>query len=115
LPETDDEFPEESAPSPAPLALALEDQASAYVQAAKAPATLRAYHTDWAHFRAWCEAHSRDALPATPVTVALYLADHASRHKPAPSTVAWLRSRRFTPRPDFPPLPRSSTPRCPRP
>jgi integrase len=65
------------------LALPLEDRARAYIRAAKSPATLRAYQTDWRHFEAWCRAGGRVALPATPETVALYLADHAPRHKPA--------------------------------
>jgi integrase len=43
----------------------------------------RPYQTDWAHFSVWCGVHGRQELPASPVTVALYLADHASRHKPA--------------------------------
>jgi integrase len=65
------------------LALPLEDRARAYIRAAKSPATLRAYQTDWRHFEAWCVTGVRVALPATPETVALYLADHAPRHKPA--------------------------------
>ena len=51
--------------------------------AAKAPATLRAYRSDWAHFEAWCGAHGADALPASPDTVALYLTDLARVAKPS--------------------------------
>lgn len=61
----------------------LEDRARAYIRAAKSPATLRAYATDWAHFQAWCAAGNWAALPASPETVALYLADGAARHKPS--------------------------------
>ena len=55
----------------------LAEEARAFVGAAKAPATLRAYRSDWAHFQAWCGAHGADALPASPETVALYLTDLA--------------------------------------
>jgi len=49
-------------------------QARAYVDAATAANTRRAYRSDWADFTAWCERHGLTALPATPETVALYLA-----------------------------------------
>ncbi len=52
-------------------------RAEDFVRAAKAPATLRAYRSDWAHFEAWCETHQRLALPAEPTTVALYITDLA--------------------------------------
>lgn len=35
--------------------------------------TLRAYHSDWAHFTAWCAGRQADPLPASPVTVAAYI------------------------------------------
>jgi len=53
----------------------LDERARAYAEAARAPATLRAYATDWRGFTGWCTAHGVDALPATPHTVALFLAD----------------------------------------
>ncbi len=65
---------------PAELAPALTP--AAYLQAARAPNTVRAYRADWAHFTNWC-ARQGDAaagyapLPASPATVALYLAEHA--------------------------------------
>jgi integrase len=49
-------------------------KSKAYQAAADAPATLRAYATDLAHFRAWCEAHGFQPMPATPETVGAYLA-----------------------------------------
>jgi len=61
----------------------LDDRARAYAEAARAPATLRAYAADWRIFTAWCAAHGVDALPATPHTVALFLADLNGR----PSTL----------------------------
>jgi hypothetical protein len=47
------------APDPDPIAA----RARAYVQAAKAPATLRAYRSDWADFTSWCFARGVAALP----------------------------------------------------
>ncbi len=61
----------------------LEERARAYAEAARAPATLRAYAADWRAFSAWCAAQGVDALPATPHTVALFLADLPGR----PSTL----------------------------
>ncbi len=61
----------------------LDERARAYAEAARAPATLRAYATDWRRFTSWCTAHDVDALPATPHTVALFLADLPGR----PSTL----------------------------
>lgn len=45
----------------------------AYVQASRAPNTLRGYRSDWAHFTEWCERHGSLTLPARPETVASYL------------------------------------------
>jgi site-specific recombinase XerD len=63
---------------PAAEMTALVARAEEFVRAAKAPATLRAYRSDWAHFEAWCQRHQFSALPAEPATVALYIADLAS-------------------------------------
>ena len=71
---------------PVPLPASLEAtaaQARAYMEAAKAVNTLRAYRSDWTAFGAWCETHTRQALPASPETVALYLAAAAESLKPA--------------------------------
>ena len=56
-----------------------QERARAYAEAARAPATLRAYAADWRGFSVWCAAHSVDALPASPQTVALFLADLPGR------------------------------------
>jgi hypothetical protein len=56
---------------------ALVERAEEFVRAAKAPATLRTYRSDWAHFEAWCHKHQFSALPAEPTTVALYPTDLA--------------------------------------
>jgi integrase len=71
-----------AATEPSGTALAwpiLRDRARAYAEAARAPATLRAYATDWRAFSTWCAAHAVDALPASPQTVALFLADLTGR------------------------------------
>ena len=64
----------------------LEDQAEAFVRAAKAPSTLRAYRSDWDHFSGWCRQHTLCPLPATPETIALYLTALAATHRPATMT-----------------------------
>lgn len=53
------------------------EAARAYVAAARAPATRRAYASDWRIFAAWCDTRALAALPATPATVAIYLAAEA--------------------------------------
>ena len=54
-------------------------KAKTFVAAAKSPATLKAYRNDWCDFESWCRDHQLPSLPSTPDTVALYLADRASR------------------------------------
>jgi integrase len=61
------------------------DAAQALARRAAAPATLRAYRADWAHYAAWCGAHGFQPVPAAPATVGAYLASLAGTH--APSTV----------------------------
>jgi site-specific recombinase XerD len=53
------------------------EKARSYIHAAKAPATLRAYRTDFEAFIRFCEQHNLPYLPATPTTVALYITDRA--------------------------------------
>ncbi len=54
--------------------------------ASKAPATERAYASDWRDFRAFTASIGRDARPADPETVALYIADLAARGR-RPATI----------------------------
>ena len=61
-------------------------EAQAFARAAKAPSTLRAYASDWRHFVDWCAEQDLSALPASPETVALYLAALARTHRPATLT-----------------------------
>lgn len=49
----------------------------AYLEAEKSDNTRRAYKSDWADFRAWCESVQVASLPAEPVDVARYLAQLA--------------------------------------
>lgn len=63
--------------------------AVAYAKAEKAPATRRAYETDFRLFRAWCETKGASALPADAETVAAYLA-----HGAAEGSMASTLSRR---------------------
>ncbi len=59
------------------------DKADDFAAAAKAPSTIRAYTRDWRHFTSWCARHGLQALPASGETLALYLSDHADKHKVA--------------------------------
>ncbi len=52
-------------------------RAGEYLTKAKAAATRRAYRADWADFDAWCARYHRPPLPASPETVAYYLADRS--------------------------------------
>jgi len=66
-------LPDGEKPPPPRTALAMA-KSKAYQVAADAPATLRAYAADLAHFKAWCEAHGFRPMPASPETVGAYLA-----------------------------------------
>ncbi|MGH9289487.1 MAG: hypothetical protein ACRD0V_14560 [Acidimicrobiales bacterium] len=55
----------------------LGDRVRDFVAASKAPATLRAYRTDWTAFSTWCDRRGLQALPASPETIAAYPTDHA--------------------------------------
>ncbi len=69
---------------PAHLPVAAEIAAAAeYAKADKAESTRRAYRSDFDQFRAWCAERALSALPATPQTVAAFLAFDAARSRPA--------------------------------
>jgi len=55
------------------------EEAAGYARAEKAAATRRAYRSDFALFRAWCETKRILDLPAEPGTVAAFLAAEANR------------------------------------
>lgn len=56
---------------------ALAGRAQEFAALAQAPATARAYRSDWVHFAGWCERVGLPAVPAAPGTVAAYLTAHA--------------------------------------
>jgi integrase len=73
----------------APRSPDLEDlieKARSFIHAAKSPATLRAYRTDFEDFTRFCAEHDLPHLPATPTTVAHYIADRASSLRSATIT-----------------------------
>jgi integrase len=49
----------------------------------RAAATIRAYRACWTHFQTWCGERGLISMPADPKSVALFIADCASKHKPA--------------------------------
>src|SRR5438874_1770484 len=53
------------------------ERITGYAAKSKAANTWKAYQADLRDFATWCEAHSLVSLPATPETVAAYLADLA--------------------------------------
>jgi len=55
----------------------LTEQLRRFLNSATSPNTRRAYTADWRRFTAWCTARGHHPLPASPLTVALYLADAA--------------------------------------
>lgn len=63
-----------------------EDAAALYARGSRAAATWRAYESDWRIFATWCQSVAQPALPASPHTVALFLAAQA-RLGHAPTTL----------------------------
>jgi integrase len=52
-----------------------------FIRASKAESTIRGYRADWRNFCGWCESHGVNPLPASPETVASYIANCAGRLK----------------------------------
>jgi site-specific recombinase XerD len=57
----------------------------AYARKAAAPATLRAYRSDWQHYKKWCAECGFEPTPGSPETVGAYLASLAETK--APTTI----------------------------
>jgi site-specific recombinase XerD len=57
------------------------EQAREFARHSKAENTLRGYRADWRDFCGWCESHAVSPLPASPETVAAYIAECAGRLK----------------------------------
>ena len=73
-------------PAP-PVAIVVDDAVQGFAAAEKAPATRRAYRSDFAGFVAWCSVQGAAPLPADPATVARFLAAAAiAGSKPATLT-----------------------------
>jgi site-specific recombinase XerD len=72
--------------APSVLLSADASRASDYAKAEKAEATRRAYATDFAIFSGWCLERGAVPLPASPITVAAFLASEAG-HDVKPSTL----------------------------
>jgi integrase len=66
-------------PAPATSFAEAEAAAAGYRRAARAENTRRAYRAAVARFTDWCGAHRQTALPASPETVAAFLAAEAGR------------------------------------
>ena len=68
------------APTSQPPALAARqiETARAYADASWAPATRRAYESDWRRFGTWCRERGLGDLPADPRTVAVFLSAEAA-------------------------------------
>ena len=54
-----------------------------YLRSSAAPATIRAYRSDWACFEGWCQTMGAAALPAAPATVATFISSRADRQERA--------------------------------
>jgi len=70
--------PGEETPLPAELVAT----AKAFQTMARAASTRRAYHRAWTDFDDWCRQHGRQSLPASPETVAAWLAWKARHAMP---------------------------------
>jgi site-specific recombinase XerD len=57
------------------------EQVREYIRVSKSENTLRGYRTDWREFCGWCESQATAPLPASPETVAAYIAECAGRLK----------------------------------
>ncbi len=68
-----------------PATLVADDVAAArrFIEAAAAPATWRAYQSDWAIYSDWCAARNLTPLPSPPAQVAMFLAAEAEAGKAA--------------------------------
>jgi integrase len=71
--------------------VAAEQLVRTFIASAKADSTKRAYRSDWDRFSTWCGTTGHTPLPATPTTVALYLAAQASTRKVSTLT-RWVSS-----------------------
>src|ERR1051326_6023735 len=59
---------------PLPLPATALDRVREYIRASKAENTLRGCRSEWRDFSSWCEERGLCPLPASPETVAAYIA-----------------------------------------
>ncbi len=59
------------------------ERAREYARSSRAESTVRGYRTDWRIFSEWCAERDLSPLPASPGTVAAYIADQAGKLKVA--------------------------------
>ena len=71
------------------------EAARAFASRARSESTKRAYRADWSDFVGWCEDRALPALPATPETVALYIAWLATPRDGSPGLKPSTLSRRL--------------------
>jgi site-specific recombinase XerD len=57
----------------------LEAEVQGYIERATAASTRRVYLNGWSRFEKWCVTHARIPLPASPETIAMYVAHLAKR------------------------------------
>jgi site-specific recombinase XerD len=61
-----------------PAALHVDDQLADLLGGDKAPATAKAYRSDWRSFQSWCETRERPSIPAEVDTIVSWLHDQAA-------------------------------------
>ncbi|NKJ91782.1 tyrosine-type recombinase/integrase [Rhizobium leguminosarum bv. viciae] len=66
-----------------------------YGRAALSQNTMRAYRSDWEHFRCWTAERGKSSLPALPATVANFASSLASAGKKVPTIARKLAAIRF--------------------
>jgi site-specific recombinase XerD len=66
-----------------------------YASKARSANTVRTYRTQWQHFQSWCGTKSRPCIPASPETIAWYLAERAQTGAALSSIAVALASIRF--------------------
>ena len=56
-----------------PVDVTLDADEAGFVEAARAPSTLRGYRSDWREFTSWCTDNDHQALPASDVAISRYI------------------------------------------
>lgn len=96
-----------SHPLPAVL-LPAAQAARGYIEASRSASTRKAYATDWQTFSVWCADKGQTVLPASPATVALFLASEADRGMKASTVTRRAAAIRFAHKLQGLPLPTDS-------